>query len=321
MSTSADPAGDAVLLALTEVIKGATSPQIQEAQAMLLRRLATQGDVIPSRIPAPLNITEVGGYFNLLTILQEMEMRREMLGAALGLATMPRVPAVALAPPMALTDLPNDRPAGPVGDTVPLSVGARADLADGVRRLQAGVHAGNGLVPLWSPAVVLPRGAAGAPPPDPLPWLGREVWLAPTAALVDPETDTFVLGRAAGDARPGFEVGIRVDPGTAGAATTDWTALVWDELGQAFVARQVEDVTALPLSVALEGTSFRARSLAVAPAGRGDYTWARLRSIAGLVPGVSRLGDELALLWPSDQIEASIFAEHLDRIWDGDEFA
>ena len=81
MSTQPDAAEDALVLALTEVIKGATSPEIQSAQAMLLRRLATQGDVIPSRIPAPRNITEVGGYLNLLETLGETRMRRDMLGS------------------------------------------------------------------------------------------------------------------------------------------------------------------------------------------------------------------------------------------------
>mgnify|MGYP001175444892 FL=1 len=32
-----------------------------DMQDLLLQRLVTSGDVIPSRIPAPLNITEIGG--------------------------------------------------------------------------------------------------------------------------------------------------------------------------------------------------------------------------------------------------------------------
>ena len=80
MSTETDQGADAVLLALTEVIKGATSPEIQQAQAMLLRRLAQQGDVIPSRIPAPRNVTEVGGWFNLLGEMNENARERRGRG-------------------------------------------------------------------------------------------------------------------------------------------------------------------------------------------------------------------------------------------------
>ena len=38
----------------------------QDYQDLILKRIAEETDVKPSRIPAPLNITEVGGYFNLI---------------------------------------------------------------------------------------------------------------------------------------------------------------------------------------------------------------------------------------------------------------
>jgi hypothetical protein len=55
-------------------------------QAALLKRLLLQGDVSPSRIPAPLNISEVGGYINLLTDLGLTSTRTESISAALGVA-------------------------------------------------------------------------------------------------------------------------------------------------------------------------------------------------------------------------------------------
>ena len=48
--------------------------------------LALQGDVIQSRIPAPRNITEIGGYLNLLQTLGQAEMRTQTLAGALGVA-------------------------------------------------------------------------------------------------------------------------------------------------------------------------------------------------------------------------------------------
>ena len=96
--TPSSTAIDGVLAALTEVIRSSTSPEVQEVQLMLLRRLALEGSVIPSRIPAPRNITEIGGYLNQLTTLGLDDMRTQMLGSVLGLAA-----------PMPLSGLETDR--------------------------------------------------------------------------------------------------------------------------------------------------------------------------------------------------------------------
>lgn len=317
MTTSDTSARDALVLAMTDVIRGATSPEIQSAQAMLLRRLATQGDVIPSRIPAPLNISEVGGYFNLLTTLDEQRMRREMLGSALGLASGVPIDVGDTPPPMTLTRLATQRPDTDAGASVPLSVGVRADVAPGLSAALTAVAADGGMLPLWSPPPVLPGPTAGDP--SPLPWLGRELWVAPSVAAVDPEHDPVILGRASGDA-PGYRLGIRVADGTAGAPTLDWTGLAWDAPSGSFVERVLGATPALPIETALAGTAFRAHRIGVAPASRADLAWARLTAPAGLVPGVSRLGDELALLWTTAQVAASAFAPHLDRLWDGTAF-
>ncbi|MFE6735624.1 hypothetical protein [Microbacterium sp. NPDC057650] len=318
-----DAAGDALVLALTDVIKGASSPEIQQAQAMLLRRLATQGDVIPSRIPAPLNITEIGGYFNLLTDLRESTMRKDMLGAALGLASFEPVDAGTggTVPPLRLVQIVNDRLPSPAGDGVPLAVGVRQDLAAGLQAAVADVRTAGGHLPLWGPPAALPAPTGGTgPTPDPLPYLGREVWVAPTAALTDPATDPIVLGRASTDAGTGYRVGIRVADGTAGAASADWVGLKWDAVGRAFLEAGVGTVTMLPLEAAIAATPFVSRPISAVPPARGDYAWARLVAVAGLLPGVSRLGDELALLWTADQIAESAYAAHLDAVWDGAAF-
>lgn len=316
MTNDTDPATDAVLLALTEVIKGATGPEIQQAQAMLLRRLAQQGDVIPSRVPAPRTVTEVGGWYNLLSELGENAMRHDMLASALGLAGSPPIPVGAAVPTISLTSLVNDRT---VPDAV-LAVTVRADLAPSLQGAIADLHTAGGSLPLWSPPPALPAAGVGsAPPPSPLPWLGREIWVAPTAALRDPETDPVVVGRQAADT-PGYRTLVRVADGTADAVAGAWSALVWDEIGRGFVERPIAAATLLPLQVALAATPFTVSAVPGVPAGRGDVTWARLTAAAGLVPGVSRLGDELAYVWSGDQIASSAWATHLDDVWDGHAF-
>ena len=62
------------------------SPEILELKKMMLRRIAMESDIKPARIPAPLNITEIGGYINLLRKLnQDDVMLRQTLASILGL--------------------------------------------------------------------------------------------------------------------------------------------------------------------------------------------------------------------------------------------
>ena len=319
MATTDGAAGDALLLALTDVIRGATSPEIQQAQAMLLRRLAMQGDVIPSRLPAPRNITEVGGYVNLLTTLHEEAMRTAMLGAALGLASAPLDDlAGGTVPPMRLTSIPNQRPDGVAGAAVPLAVQVRQDLAPTLVAALSDLKAAGGSLPLWSPPSALPP--RGSPARSPLPFLGREIEVAPSVVGIDAEHDPVVLGRTTADAEPGYRLALRVAPGTAGATTATWTGLQWDEAGGAYVEHALGDVELLPIETVLAPTAFAAHRTAPAPSGRDDRAWARLTAVGGLVPGSSTLGEELALLWAKEQIASSAFTGRLSATWSGTAF-
>src|SRR5215469_11731112 len=71
---------------LIGLVQNASSPNAIEAQNMILRRMALEGDVIGSRIPPPRNISEIGGYINLLGTLQETAMREQALAGILGVA-------------------------------------------------------------------------------------------------------------------------------------------------------------------------------------------------------------------------------------------
>ncbi|MGI0090123.1 MAG: hypothetical protein ACREBS_00295 [Nitrososphaerales archaeon] len=83
-STSA--ISDPIIAALVEILKTSTSPDMLSLRVALIRRLLLQGDVSPSRIPSPRNITEIGGYINLLTDLGQTTVRTEALSSALGVA-------------------------------------------------------------------------------------------------------------------------------------------------------------------------------------------------------------------------------------------
>jgi len=73
-----DPAITAQLVqSLIGIVQNAASPDALEVQNIILRRIALQGDVIGSRIPQPRNISEIGGYLNLLSTLKENAMREQ----------------------------------------------------------------------------------------------------------------------------------------------------------------------------------------------------------------------------------------------------
>jgi len=63
---------DIVTLA-ARLLQQETSPEVQKIKLDILRRIATESDIKPARIPAPMNITEIGGYINLMMRLKKEE--------------------------------------------------------------------------------------------------------------------------------------------------------------------------------------------------------------------------------------------------------
>ena len=83
-----------VAAALAELIKSEASEDVQALKLALLRRIVDETEVKPTRMPAPMNITEIGGYYNLMeqavqnrADLQEkrINMQLSMIASALGL--------------------------------------------------------------------------------------------------------------------------------------------------------------------------------------------------------------------------------------------
>ncbi len=70
---------------LINILKQENSEEIQEIRKAILRSVLTENEIQRSRIVAPLNITEVGGYINLLTKLRQEAMVEQMLASVLGL--------------------------------------------------------------------------------------------------------------------------------------------------------------------------------------------------------------------------------------------
>ena len=83
-----------IMAALANMLNSEASKEVQEAKLKLLQRVASETEVKPSRIPAPVNITEMGGYFNLIEQVdtknqslkeRKNEMQLSLIASALGL--------------------------------------------------------------------------------------------------------------------------------------------------------------------------------------------------------------------------------------------
>lgn len=70
---------------LVKLLENETSPESLAIKNLILRRIALEGDVKPARIPAPLNITQIGGYMNLMAELNLSKLQERALTSILGL--------------------------------------------------------------------------------------------------------------------------------------------------------------------------------------------------------------------------------------------
>ncbi|GIG56045.1 hypothetical protein Lfu02_04170 [Longispora fulva] len=316
---------DRALDALLDVLRYGGSPAVGEAQAIMLRRLALQGDVVASRLPAPRNITEVGGYLNLLDTLHQPDLRAEALASVLGIAGPPTpVGWTATAPALSTVSIANDRPPGAAGLSAPLSIGVRGDFAPALGAALDQIRARGSALPLSSPPAVLPPGNQPSGDVDLLAVLGRVLNLVSTAAFTDPITDPIVLARLATAPPGGYQVTTHVTPRAPGydqVPPQDWRALTVDRATGGLTEFPLVGFRLLPVGPLLADTGFAPPDRLAAPAGPDDRAWARLVNVAGLVPGVTRLGDELALLYPPQEIAASALAPKLSWVWNGVTFA
>lgn len=316
MTTDFDP----VEQALAALIQGAASPAVQEAQVLLLRRLALEGSVLPSRIPAPANITEFGGYLNLLAGADMATMRTSALASALGLASPAAVIWDDTPPPLGLSSVGNDRRAIAQGAGLALAVPMRTDIAAAWRNAVVPRLSELGAtLPLWAPPVRLPASDPSGTSVDPLLVLGRVVWIAPEAALGDPDTDRILLGRKDTEPADALTPMLRVGAGS-GVAPEAFNALAWDDTANTAVQRAIGLVATVSVASVVALAGFETQAQPAPPLTRNDLSWARLTNRAGLLSGVSTLGDELLLVWSPREIARSAFSARVREVWNGSAF-
>jgi len=319
-----DPGLSAQLVSnLLNVLTSATSPDAVEAQNIIMRRIALEGDVIGSRIPNDFmsTVTGIGGMLNYLTAQKETAIRQQALAGMLGVAG-PSQPLgwISNIQPLAMVDITNDRPPGPAQPTIPLAFLVRSDFVSGVKAAVASAHHYGTTIPFASPPVLqLPVALPGAAvPADVLRYLGRELNLAPAAALANPATDPLAIVRAAGTSDP-WQIATRALTAAPGIVMpADYDAIQCTATSGSTV--KLTNAPLLPLGPVLASAGFYPAVPLPVPANNTKTAWARFTNITGLIAGTTRLGDELGLLYSVETISDSVFASVLDWVWDGSAF-
>ena len=328
-TTPADPTFDGLMDALVELIRSGVRPDVLEAQRLLLQRLANQGDVFPARIPVPRNITEIGGYLNLLELSGQQNIRSSAIASALGIAgPAPAGEALAGAVPVGFVDVANDRPAGAVQASIPPLLSIRADFHAPLMAALAALHAAGCQLPLRAPRAVLPAGLSTAQPgatPTGLDLdsvfaaLGRTLEVFPGTILIDPALDVLAIARLETPATdPVRLVARELDGGTL-VTEASWVAM------RASTTTAVSDVTSLrrylevaPLLSAAGWNHPTPTALPTTLTGRG--TLVRFINLTGLIAGETTLGDELHLLYTPAAVARSALAALTGMVWDGAQF-
>lgn len=321
-----DQAFAGVVDALVELMRAGARPDVLEAQRLLLQRLANQGDLFPSRVPAPKNITEVGGYLNLLSDAGQLDMRTSAVASALGIAGPPPGAATqARAVPVGFVDAPNDRPAGAAQPSIPPLISLRADFLAPLQAAMAALHAQGCALPLRAPRATLPASQPGATPGGldldaVLAALGRSLEVFPGTVLVDPAADPLAIARPEAPATEPLRLVARELDGGTLVAEASWVAV------RASGSTTVNDAPAprryVEVAPLMQAAGWIHPTPLVLPANlaiRGTLT--RFVNLTGLVAGETTLGQELGLLYAPAAIARSALGAFTGFLWNGTSFA
>lgn len=318
---------------LLDVFERTTSSEALRAQDALQGRIVSSLSSLPARVPPPLNITEVGGYLNLLREEGKKEMVAQAIAAALGLADPEArgeeiAAAAATGPSLFLREIEIPRRGlGDAAPSTPLVVGVRSDFARALTEVMGRIEDRGGALPLAGPLPSLPRKHSGRQEIiEPLSVLGRHLIIAPAAILHDPVGDVLALARPVedgapvGDARLVARVSNPAAPLALDMEAGDWSAFALAIDSDGTVAEA--EVTGFYFDI--EPLLAEAGWYYDGPRSAADIDPARplvrLENVTGLIPGQTRLGDELRLLYPEEAIAASALESRIHDVWNGVSF-
>lgn len=312
-------ATDTITETIVSLLKEPDDPALLEAQALLARRIASSAAIAPIRVPEPQNITEMGGYLNLLERAGEDTTRLQAISAALGLAGPLDTPLHAGGPDLGFTKLDNLRVTDAAMAAAPAEIELRTDFAGPLKTALDGLRVRGFELPLLNPRVPLP--ATDAAVPDAMGMmalLGRSLRLVPSLALTDPTVDGLLVV----DGAAAIEVHLRqVDTAAAQAGAVADVALDVFTCDATSCNQANTTVKAEPLAPALAVAGWfpgpRSAPTTLTDAGE----WTHFINATGLVIGESTFGEELARLYPGHVIAASAARHVLPAVWDGSAFS
>ena len=311
-----------LLKAIIAILETTNSPAIQKAREAIAYRIAISGDVAPGKIPPPLNITEIGGYINLLTEYGETEQRSRMLAAALGIAG-PQVslPQSGELPTLFFATRQQQRPEGPNQPSLPLSFNMRSDFIGSFDEALSQIANNGAVTPILSPMRVLP--AIDSPVTEAhtkLNIVGRRLTLAPTSALHDPLTDPLSVSRpsAAGSFAVLARVTNTMAPGATVSTENEWVSWQCNSTTcQEIISSDIRfDITPF----FNQAGWYQLETLANPENLMGPGNWNIWLNITSLVPGQTTFGEELQALYSTEQILSSSVRDMLGLLWNGNDF-
>jgi len=328
---TAETYSQSVVDAMIEALRAATSPEMMQAQIMLAKRLALSGDVVPSRIPPPKNITEIGGYLNLLANEKQPELRAQVLASIFGVAgPNPPVGWLPTQPVLFFATRSNDR-TGPTPEqqaAIPVSFSIRSDFAGPFELALKEIRDKGCELPILSPNRSLPPApspgsngyAYGGAAEDMLRCIGRTLEMVPSAALRDPDADPLALAHTAVGPLEVVALQLNAAAPRAGEVVADqWTA--WKCTSAACQEDGPAQRTYLPVGPILNQAGWF-QPVPGAPTSLADGgSWNRWTNVTGLVAGQTTYGEELRLLHTDAEIAMSSLRDRLSWVWNGSGFA
>ncbi len=301
---------------LLDIIKQESSPEAVEARNLMLQRIAMAGDITPSRIQAPQNITQIGGYINLLESIKQDELRNRMLASVLGVAAPGGGHELRDdRPELFFARRLSDRPECEQAETLPLAFYMRSDFLETFEGTLASFHAVGASLPVFlTAAPLLPSLSSPLPTQEGiLALLGRTLELAPTAAFTNPEQDPLVVAEQEG-------AGIVYARSDSMQGSITVKAYVREGVGYA-----VEEISAklIPITPLMQAAGWYMEKRTPEQQDRpyDPASALRWRNITGLVPGRTTFASELSLLYTRAQIAGSCLRDMLRALWDGTKFA
>jgi hypothetical protein len=280
---------------LLEILRQEASPEAVKARNMILKRIATENPPVASRIPHPMNITEIGGYLNLLEKLGHNDLQYGMIASILGQPHKDTEMVFYDTEPVTFfSEYISDRPECPGVMSLPLTFYMRNDFSAPLSAVMKTLHQSNAYLPMMSFVPQLPR--VGCVPDETMmmQMIGRRLEIAPSSAYKDPTKDPVIVAKEGLFAK-------------GGKTSVSVNALKLTEEGMKGVEITAGLISLEPL---------------LAQAGWYQYEEdpLKLMNITGLVEGRTTYGEELARIYTGAQIAASGVRDVITFIWDGKAF-